>query len=106
MTDQIRDLEHRVNVAGRAYVLQVCVGAHSPTPVSAGPFDVMLFECVSEQLLDHEDDEPEKVLRQLIDDANPFMPDAITVKQWSEFSNKVYAWVCEHRAAASIRDQG
>ena|ERR1700722_10953534 len=104
MTDQIRDLEHRFNVAGRAYVLQVRAGEHSPAPVSAGPFDVMLVECVPKELLDHEDDSPDKIVRDVIDHSKRYMPSAITLEQWHEFTLAAHDWVCEHRAAASLRD--
>ena len=104
MTDQIRDLEHRFNVAGRDYVLQVCGCGHHPAPVSAGPFDVMLVECVSEELLDHEDDSPDKIVADVMDHAKQYMRRAITSEQWKEFAHAAHDWVCEHRAAAAIRD--
>jgi hypothetical protein len=103
-TETIRDLEHRFYVAGRDYLLQVCGCEHHPAPVSAGPFDVVLFECVPDELLDHEDDAPEKIVRDVIAHARKFMPDAIKPEQWEEFYNVVFEWVCEHRAAAATRD--
>jgi hypothetical protein len=84
-------------------VLQVCGGGHHPAPVSAGPFDVMLVECVSEELLDHEDDSPDKIVRDVIEHAKKFMPSAITAEHWHEFAEAAHEWVCEHRAAAAIR---
>lgn len=104
MANPIPDLEHGFNVAGRNYVLQVCGCGHHVAPVSAGPSDVVLFECVAEELLDHEDDSPDKIVRDVIDHAKKFMPDAITPEQWDQFALVAYDWVCEHRAAASLRD--
>lgn len=104
MAAQIRDLEHRLNVAGRDYVLQVCGGGRHPAPVSAGPLDVMLVECVSEELLDHDDNSPDKIVRDVIDHAKRYMPSAITSEQWAEFYEVAFQWVCKHRAAAAIRD--
>ena len=104
MSVQIRDLEHRFNVAGCDYVLQVCGCGHHPAPVCAGPFDVMLVECVPEDLLDHEDDSPHKIVRDVITHAKQFMPSAITAEQWQEFAVAAHDWVCEHCAAASVRD--
>ncbi len=100
----IRDLEHRFNVAGRDYVLQVCGCGEHPAPVSAGPADVALFECVPEELLDHEDDSPDKIVGDVITQAKKFMPSAITSEQWQKFAEAATDWVCEHRAAASLRD--
>ena len=74
MNSAIRDLEHGFNVADRKYVLQVCGCGEHPAPVSAGPSDVVLFECVPEELLDHEDESPDKIVRYVIDHAKKFMP--------------------------------
>lgn len=63
MNQEIRDLEYRFNVAGRDYVLQVRAGEHSPAPVSAGAFEVLLTEFVELELLNDENIEPEKVVR-------------------------------------------
>ena len=104
MTDDFRDLEHGFNVAGRKYVLQVCGCGHHPAPVSAGPFDVVLFECVPEELLDHEDDSPDKIVRDVVTHAKQYMPNAISPEQWHDFALAAHDWVCEHRAAAAIRD--
>ena len=102
MTDQFRDLEHRFNVTGRDYVLQVCGCGKHPAPVTAGPADVVLFECVPEELLDHEDDSPDKVVSDVIAHAKKFMPDAITPEQWDEFAVAVDDWVCQHRVVAAL----
>jgi hypothetical protein len=103
-SETIRDLEHRFNLAGRDYVLQVCGCGEDPAPVSAGPADVVLFECVPDELLDHEDNSPDKIVGDVIDHAKQYMPSAITSEQWREFILAAQDWVCEHRAAAAIRD--
>ena len=104
MIDPIRDLERRFNVAGRDYVLQVCGFGEHPAPVSAGPSDVVLFECVREELLDHEDDSPDRIVRDLVMHAKQYMPNAISPEQWHDFTLAAHDWVCEHHAAAAIRE--
>ena len=104
MTEKIRDLEHRFHVSSRNYVLQVRGCGEHLAPVRAGPADVVLVECVPDELLDHEDDKSEKVVRDVIIHAKQYMPSAITAEQWHDFALAAHDWVCEHRAAAAIRD--
>ena len=101
MSVAIRDLEHHFHVHNRIYAVQVCGCGHHPAPVSPGSADVVLVDCVPDELLDRDDDAPEKIVRQVIDHAKPRLPAAITPEQWGEFSDAVHSWVCEHRRVAA-----
>jgi hypothetical protein len=101
MSAIIRDLEHRFNADGRAYAVQVCGCGNHAAPVSGGPVDIVLFECVPDHVLDHEDDDPHAIVRLVTQHAKARLPASIPTEQWEEFANAVYEWVCEHRRAAA-----
>ena len=102
----IRDIQHRFQVNSRGYIVEVCGCGDHPVAEPVTTFDSIVYTCVPDDLLDHEDDEPEKVVRQVFEHVHPLLPAAIDVDQWGEFTDKVLAWVCEHRAAAALRDHG
>jgi hypothetical protein len=101
MPDPIRDLEHRFRVDERIFTVQVCGCGSHPAPTSEGDADVVLFECVPESLLDHEDDEPHKIAHDVVNHAQRFLPSSIHQAQWDELHDAITDWVCEHRAAAA-----
>ena len=102
----IRGLQHRFHVDGRGYIVEVCGCGDHPAAEPVPTFDVIIYTCVPDELLDHEDGEPEKVVRRAFEHVHPLLPGQIDVHQWGEFPDKVYAWVCEHRAAAALRVHG
>jgi hypothetical protein len=102
---QVRDLQHRFHVDGRNYIIEGCCRcnrAAEPVPV----FDTIIYACVSDELLDHEDDEPEKIVRAVFDQVHPLLPDAVDVDQWWEFEHRVHEWGCEHPAVTALREHG
>jgi hypothetical protein len=95
---------HRFHVDGRDYVVMVCGCADHADDDSLPGVERILFTCVPDKLLDHEDDAPEQVVGKVIEHVHAQLPAGIAAEDWSAFMNKVYGWVCAHRAAASLRD--
>ena len=44
------------------------------------------------------------IIRAVFDQVHPLLPAVADVDAWWEFKHRVHEWVCEHRAAASLRD--
>lgn len=79
-------------------------GAWTPARARRCAADLMLIECVPEELLDHEDDEPHEVADDVVNHAHRLLRSGIAQTQWGALHEAITAWVCEHRAAAEIRD--
>ena len=103
MSTKVPDLQYRFDIDGRAVVVEVCACGDHGKPEPVGVFDVILYSCVSDDLLDHEDDEPEKVVGSVVDHVKRFLPPGAHPEQLGGFSEAVYAWVCKHRAVAAMR---
>ena len=102
MTIPVGDLEYRFDVDGHSYLIQICGCGGHPAAGTIGPAEVTLITCVREELLDHEDDDPNKVARDAVKHAKRLLPDPIPDEQWEGLYEAVVQWVCEHRAAAAI----
>jgi hypothetical protein len=98
----ISDSQHRFHVDGWNYIIEVCYRC-GPASEPVLVFDTIIYACVSDALLDHECNEPEKVVRHVFDQVHPLLPDAVDLDQWWEFEHRVHEWVCEHRAAGALR---
>jgi len=98
----IRDLQHRFD--GRAVIVQVCARGEHPAPEPVPLFDSIIVIAAPGAMADHEDDEPEKIVRAVFDQVHPLIPNAVDADAWWEFEHRVHEWLCEHRAAAPLLD--
>ena len=101
----IRDLQHRFRVRDNHYIVDLCGCGRHPAPPEFN-FLVLgaLYICKPETLMDYEDDDPDKLVREIFDTVHPMVPAAVDVDQWWEFEHRVHKWVCDHRTAAALRD--
>jgi hypothetical protein len=99
--ETVRDLEHRFDVGGRVYVVQVCSPhPHSAAPISAGAFDAQIVTCAADELSDFNNDDPEFLAQRVVVDIStrlPNVPDA----ELAAFCDEIVAWIVEHRRVAS-----
>jgi hypothetical protein len=102
MQSSIRDLPCLFNAEGRRYVVEVCAPGKNPAPVSVGPFGVQVIAGVLDDFRESHD-EPEAVVRYVMDYTKPLLPASVTPQEWGRSSDVVLAWICTHRAAATTR---
>ncbi len=97
----IRDLQYRLTVERRDYVIEVCAPGRNPAPVSAGPFDVHIGVDVAEIIREWRGAEPEPVVRMVVDYVKPLVPKSVRRDQSTKFADAVLAWACAHHAEAA-----
>ena len=93
---------HRFHVGDKHYVVCGC-GSHPVPPEYSFVVMGALYVCKPEALMDYEDDDPDRLVREIFGYVHPMLPAAVDAYQWREFEHRVHEWVCEHRAAAAMR---
>jgi hypothetical protein len=78
--------------------------AHSPAPVSAGAFDVLVVTCAAADLKYSNGDDPRVIAQRAVADVAKWMP-AVPDGALDAFCGEVYEWICQHRASASLADE-
>ena len=104
MKGRFPDVQFWFDADGRAYIVEVCAPGNDPAPESVGAFDVHIVADVPDNVGDYEDDEPEQVVRHVMDYLRPLLPASLPVSQWAKFSDVLLAWVCAHRHRSARDD--
>ena len=100
----VRDLQLRLHADGRLYAIEVCAPGVNSQRVPTDAFDVRVIADVPANFADYDDDEPEDVVRYIVNFVKPLVPPSVSSQQWDAIATAVRPWVWAHRHVAACRD--